>query len=94
MLGEIAQARSLARRAVDLAEEVGNHLTAADVHHTLGLIAESVGDLATTLVEGQAAVRQFELAAMPEAAQPSRELARRAGDALGTSPSVSRQPPS
>jgi tetratricopeptide (TPR) repeat protein len=77
MLGDADGGRALGARAVGLAEEVGNHFTAADVHHTLGLIAESVGDRATALTEAEAAIAEFERAAMPEAAGASRELARR-----------------
>jgi class 3 adenylate cyclase/tetratricopeptide (TPR) repeat protein len=77
MLGDTDEARALGARAVRLAEAVGNHFFAADVHHTLGLIAESVGDRATALSEAQAAIDEFDRAEMPEAAGPSRELASR-----------------
>lgn len=81
ILGQAGRASALADRAMRLAEEVGNHLIAADVHHTLGLIAESRSDLTGALVHAEAAIGEFELAAMPEAATPSRTLAERAREA-------------
>ena len=76
-LDETASARELARRGLELADDVGNHLTAADIHHTLGLISEALDDLPGALGEAELAIREFDLAGMPEAAQESRELARR-----------------
>jgi hypothetical protein len=52
----------------------------------LGLIAESIGDRATALDEAQAAIDEFERAEMPEAAQASRELARRSAAGPGPDP--------
>ena len=70
MLGDAAEARELGRRAVGLAED-------DPVARYRLLIAESVGDRVTALAEAQAAVAEFERAAMPEAAGASRQLARR-----------------
>lgn len=76
-LDETAAAQELARRGLELADDVGNHLTAADIHHTLGLISEAFGDLRGAQREAELAISEFDLAGMPEAAQESRELARR-----------------
>jgi tetratricopeptide (TPR) repeat protein len=86
VLGQPERASELADRAMRLAAEVGNHLVAADVHHTLGLIGESRGDFAAALAHANAAIGEFELAAMPDSAAPSRELAKRARDAQRTKP--------
>ena len=86
VLGQPERASELADRAMRLAAEVGNHLVAADVHHTLGLIGESRGDFAAALAHANAAIGEFELAAMPDSATPSRELAQRARDAQRTKP--------
>ena len=76
-LDETGPAQELARRGLELADDVGNHMTAADIHHTLGLINESLADFPGALGEAERAIEEFELAGMPEAAQESRELARR-----------------
>jgi adenylate cyclase len=76
-LEEIGAAQDLARRGLQLAVEVGNHMTAADIHHTLALISEGLADHAAALREAELAIGEFELAGMPEAAQESRELAGR-----------------
>ena len=60
-----------------LAEQVGNQLTAADVHHTLGLVAEATGDVPEARAQAEAAVAGFERAGLPDAAGPSRALALR-----------------
>ena len=77
LLGEYDRSRALAGRALALAEQIGNQLTAADVHQTLGLVAEATGDRATAHREAQAAVVGFERAGLAVAAGPSRELAER-----------------
>ncbi|GAB2573615.1 ATP-binding protein [Microlunatus antarcticus] len=77
LLGEHDRSRTLARRALALAEQVGNQLTAADVHQTLALVAEATGDLVTAHREAEAAVAGFERAGLAVAAGPSRELAER-----------------
>ena len=83
MSGDPTAARGLATRALALAEEVGNHFTAADIHHTLGLIAETLGELPVARRQAEAAIAEFESAGMPDAAQASRELALRcAGSTL------------
>ncbi|WP_172825777.1 adenylate/guanylate cyclase domain-containing protein [Microlunatus sagamiharensis] len=77
LMGEHDRSRTLAVRALALAEQVGNQLTAADVHHTLGLVAEATGDRATAFREAEAAVAGFERAGLAVAAGPSRALAER-----------------
>ena len=77
MLGAVEDARGLATRALGLADEVGNHYTAADIHHTLGLIAEHLGEQGEARRQAEAAIAEFETAGLPEAAGPSRELAAR-----------------
>ena len=76
-LGEPGPAEELARRGLELADEVGNHMTAADIHHTLGLIKESVEDWDGALAEAERAIGEFDLAGMSEAGADSRELASR-----------------
>ena len=76
-LDETGPAQELARRGLELADDVGNHMTAADIHHTLGLINETLADFPGALGEAERAIEEFDLAGMPEAAQESRELARR-----------------
>jgi tetratricopeptide (TPR) repeat protein len=81
MLGDIASARELGTDALRLSGDIGNHLTAADVHHTLGLIAEAEGERRTAREHAQAAIGEFDLAGMPGAGRASHELAdRNAGD--------------
>ena len=82
-LGETGEAQDLARRGLELADEVGNHMTSADIHHTLGLLKESLGDRVGALAEAERAIGEFDLAGMSEAAGESRELARRVS---GTTP--------
>ena len=76
-LGDLDQARGLAASALALAERIGNHFTAADIHHTLGLIAEAVGDTGTAHAEAEAAIAGFGRAGTPAAADASRALAAR-----------------
>jgi tetratricopeptide (TPR) repeat protein len=76
-LDETGPAADLARRGLELADDVGNHLTAADIHHTLGLIGEALGDFRGARGEAELAIEEFDLAGMPEAAQESRQLAER-----------------
>ena len=78
-LGELDQARDLALRALELAERIGNHLTAADIHQTLALVAEATGDQESARREAVAAVAGFDRAGMPAAAEASRELVARLG---------------
>jgi tetratricopeptide (TPR) repeat protein len=82
-LGETEAARELARRGLALADEVGNHMTAADIHHTLALVSEALADLADARGEAELAIGEFELAGMPEAAQESHALVARVS---GTTP--------
>ncbi|WP_298513318.1 adenylate/guanylate cyclase domain-containing protein [uncultured Nocardioides sp.] len=82
-LGESDAAAELALRGLALADEVGNHMTAADIHHTLAMISEALADLPAARAEAELAIAEFERAGMPEAAQESRALIERVS---GTTP--------
>lgn len=77
MLGDLEGGRDLGRRALELAESMGHHLSIADVQHTLGLIAERSGDLPAARRHAAAAIGEFEAAGLPQAGVASRELAER-----------------
>lgn len=81
MLGSVDAARGLAMSALALAEQAGNRLTAADVQHTLGLIAERLGQHAVARQHADAAAEAFVAAGVPEAALASRDLAERMAQA-------------
>lgn len=82
-LGDPAQARHVAGRALELANEVGNHYTAADIATTLALIADSAREPDAAVRWAQAAAAEFTLAGMPDAAAESRAMARRFGSPDG-----------
>ena len=77
MLGDLEGGHDLGRRALELAEGIEHHLTIADVHHTLGLIAERSGDPAAARQHAQVAISEFDAAGLPGAALASRELSAR-----------------
>lgn len=76
-LGDPATAREVAGRALDLAHDVGNHYTAADIATTLALIAESEHEPALAVHWAETAAAEFVLAGMPDAAAESRAMAQR-----------------
>ncbi len=82
-LGESQDGRRLAERGLAIADEVGNHYFAADIHHTLALIAESTRDFAEARRHAASAIDEFDLAGMPDYAEPSRELIERVAAAGG-----------
>ena len=77
MLGDVDGGRTLGERALTLALDVGNHYTIADIHHTLGLIAEAANRVDDAYAHARAAIEEFELAGMPDYGQPSADLAER-----------------
>ena len=77
MLGDVDGGRTMGERALALALDVGNHYTIADIHHTLGLIAEAANRFSDAYEQARAAIGEFELAGMPDYGQPSADLAER-----------------
>ncbi len=79
-LGEHDHATVLGLQALALAERIGDHMTAGDVHQTLALAAERGGDLPEARRHVEAAVAEFARTGASDAAAESRALLARLDD--------------